>query len=77
MTKLKELLKDHYINDNSIKTHVVVNGIDRGITGFYTREYLLANYGECDAEIEEYEKDYGDGEIAIRSFLAVHVSEGQ
>ena len=75
--KLKELMETNkkYFNSNNIKTHIRPNGVDNGITGFYTKDYLLGNYSNNEAKIVEYEKDYGDGAIAIRSFLAIDVDQ--
>lgn len=74
--KLKEVLKEkYYQNNESIKTHIRINGVNNGITGFYNDKELLEKYGECEAETVYYEKDYGDGAIAIRRFLAIDVYE--
>lgn len=77
MDKLKDLMeKRPYFFSTTTKTHIRKNGRDNGITGFYTKEELK-KWENCDAEIREYEKDYGDGAIAIRKFLAIDVYDNQ
>lgn len=75
MIKLKYLLEE--IKGDVIKTHLVVNGVDNGISGFFKRSELLEKYGENDAEIEAYEKDFGDGVIGIIKYLAIEVQRGE
>ena len=74
---LKELMEQNpnYFKSDNIKTHIRPNGVDMGITGFYNKNYLLENFANNEAEIVYYEKDYGDGAIAIRDFLAINVKE--
>ncbi len=61
-------------SSNDVKVHLVpCNGSDSGITGFFSGKLLLANFRYNEAYIISYEKDYGDGAIAIRSFLAIIV----
>ena len=55
---------------NYIKTHLSCGS--GGIDGFYSAEELRKWYGDCQAEIVSYEKDYGDGAVAIRSFLQIY-----
>lgn len=78
MKKIKE-----YVNPKteSVKTHIVVNGVDNGISGYFSGQELIEKYGECECETIEYEKDYGEDEegrpmIAMRSYLAVYVNQG-
>ena len=80
--KLKELMeqKQNYFKGDHIKTHIRKNGVDNGITDFYTNEYLLENYADCEAEIVYYEKDYGFDEetgpiIEVRNYLAIDIKE--
>ena len=80
--KLKELMeqKQNYFKSNQTKTHIRKNGVDNGITDFYTNEYLLENYADCEAEIVYYEKDYGFDEetgpiIEVRNYLAIDIKE--
>ena len=56
-----------------IKTHLRVNGVDSGITGFYNLDDLMVKYANNEAEIVTYEKDYGDNNIVLRSFLAINI----
>ncbi len=56
-----------------IKTHLRVNGVDDGITGFYNLDDLMVKYANNEAEIVTYEKDYGDNNIVLRSFLAINI----
>ena len=79
--KLKELMEQNqnYFKGDHIKTHIK-NGVDNGITDFYTNEYLLENYADCEAEIVYYEKDYGFDEetgpiIEVRNYLAIDIKE--
>lgn len=79
MKKVKE-----YVNENgkNIKTHLVINGVDNGISGYFSGKELIENYGECECETIEYEKDYGEDEegrpmIAMRSYLAVYLKEAR
>lgn len=78
MKKVKDYVN---ANEKSIKTHIVVNGIDYGYTGSFSGEELIKKYGECECETISYEKDYGEDEdgapiIAIRSFLAIYTYQG-
>lgn len=80
--KLKELMEQNqnYFKSNHTKTHIRINGVDNGITGFYTNEHLLENYADCEAEIVYYEKDYGFDEetgpiIEVRNYLAIDIKE--
>lgn len=73
MQKLKDIINS--CGEKNIKTHIRINGVDMGITDFYSREELMEKYSENNAEIVEYEKDYGDGAIAIRRYLAIDVYE--
>lgn len=55
-------------NEKGIKTHLKC---ECGIVGFYDADELVKWYGDCDYEIREYEKDYGDG-IVIRKYLWIN-----
>lgn len=78
MKKIKECISK---DTQDIKTHIVVNGVDNGISGYFSGQELIEKYGECECETIEYEKDYGLDEegrpmIAMRSYLAVYVNQG-
>ncbi len=60
------LYADGYCNSNKNMIRITLQEEDKE---------LLEKYGECEAETVYYEKDYGDGAIAIRRFLAIDVYE--
>lgn len=70
------IVKDYItqMGSGTNKVHLRINGEDNGITGFYTNEELIQYFGDCSCEVVSYEKDYGDGAIAIRSFLAIYIN---
>ena len=68
MQTINEIYKNS--KANSIKTHLSCGC--GGIDGFYSAEELRKWYGDCKAEIVEYEKDYGDGACVIRSYLKIY-----
>ena len=69
------LVKERYAtrNDQCVKTHLSCGG--GGIVGFYTAAELTKWYGDCECSIEGYEKDYGDGAIAWRTFLLIQTDK--
>ena len=73
-----EKVKDYVnANENSIKTHIIVNGTDTGISHFSGKE-LIEKYGECECETITYEKEFGFDEedkpiIALISYLAIYI----
>lgn len=67
---VKEKYKDS--KETSIKVHVSCYPF---LAGFYTAEELIKWYGDCECEDISYEKDYGEGMPAIRSYLLIHTDK--
>lgn len=60
----------------SIKTHMRAKDddlMDWGITGFYMPDDLIKAFPNNECWEEFYEKDYGDGAVAVRSFFVLIV----
>ena len=67
---VKERFKDS--KETSIKVHVSCYPF---LAGFYTAAELIKWYGNCECEWVSYEKDYGEGRPAIRSYLLIQSDE--
>ena len=64
---VKEKYKD--LKESCVKVHLTCKNC---LAGFYSAKELVKWYGDCECEIVSYEKDYGEGRPAIRSYLLIH-----